>query len=609
MRAATDLDTLLASLFDAVVLVDPESGVLLGLNPAARTLLRFSGDDPNLVTIWRIDPDTELDHDEPTHRQAVWRTFEGALRRMEVRQATYAVAGVGCVVLVAREVPVVNHPSLQLSVQEVVGDIPDFVTVLDSDRRVRFTNRTGTSGVSNDDVVGSEVYRFVREEHREAVRASIDQVFETAAAASYEMQVNLPDGSTRLNASRVGPILRDGEVVGVTIVSTDMTERARREATRREQASRWHHKQRLESLGTLVAGIAHDINNPLMYIRANLEYLHEQLAAAAPRSVKADLGPALEDALDGAERIRRIVDTISPLSRESEDDDQPADVVTILNGALKIAGARIRERARLVRDFESGLPLVRGGSYRLGQVFLNLLINAMKALPLHGDNEVRVSAHRAADGRVRVEVADSGAGVPDEIRDQIFEPFFTTRPQGEGTGLGLSSAYAIVTAAGGEIALLPSSGRGAAFEVHLPAVADAHPTVVHEPGASLRLGCRVLVVDDELMLLRLFHRMGLHHEVETASSALLALRRLLSDRFDVVLCDVMMPSMTGGELYAEACEHDPSLASRFVFMTGGAFDSDELRRVEATGCEVLLKPFTLDQLSAAVDRALDQPRP
>jgi two-component system NtrC family sensor kinase len=232
---------------------------------------------------------------------------------------------------------------------------------------------------------------------------------------------------------------------------------------------------RLASVGQLAAGVGHEINNPLAYVLSNLHYIHKEMTRTqgAPKpEEREELLTAIADAREGAERVRLIVQDLKLLSRPDEAGSGPVDVGVVLRRAMKLTSHEIGRRARLVEEVGE-LPQVQGSVAGLGQVFLNLLVNAAQAIPegnVEG-NEVRVKARWEAPARVVVEVSDTGRGIAPEHLERIFEPFFTTKPVGEGTGLGLSVCHGILKAQGGEIQVESQPGRGATFRVSLKAAA------------------------------------------------------------------------------------------------------------------------------------------
>jgi PAS domain S-box-containing protein len=373
---------------------------------------------------------------------------------------------------------------------------------------------------------------------------------------------------------------------------------------------------RLASIGTMAAGMAHEINNPLAYVIGNLEWIAEQMgkahaaaegdratpAAAALKAVE----PALAETLEGAGRIREVVRDLKLFSRSGDGagPSAPADVVRALRAALTLAHHEIRHRARLVQDYDD-VPPVCGDEHRLGQVFLNLILNAAQAIPeghLH-DNLVRVAARRVG-GEVLVEVEDTGCGMTSEVQARIFDPFFTTKPIGFGTGLGLSICHGIVASAGGRVEVSSRPGQGSLFRVRLPAApglaekARADPA----PAPGARGGRRILVVDDDEGICRLLQRTLSEHEVQGCTSAAAALERIGAERFDVVVCDLMMPEMTGMEFHERLLRAHPDLAGRTIFLTGGPFTPTARDFLERSDNPCLEKPFATSALRLAIDR-------
>jgi two-component system, NtrC family, sensor kinase len=241
------------------------------------------------------------------------------------------------------------------------------------------------------------------------------------------------------------------------------------------------HLDRLAALGTLAAGIAHEINNPLTYVIANLQLIDEELpglvqaVATTPTSADVsarfrELGAKLRDAVDGAERIRGIVNDVKMFSRGGYDHRTHVDVHNVLDSSLKVVMSEIRQRARLIREYHP-TPLVFASPGQLGQVFLNLLLNAAHAIgdSQPEDNTIRVVTRTTAKGEVLVEVSDTGSGIEPEVQHRIFDPFFSTKPVGLGTGLGLSICHGIVRSLGGTITVESQVGSGATFRVTIPA--------------------------------------------------------------------------------------------------------------------------------------------
>jgi signal transduction histidine kinase len=239
---------------------------------------------------------------------------------------------------------------------------------------------------------------------------------------------------------------------------------------RRDELERAAHRERLAALGTLAAGLAHEINNPLTYVIMNLVAAQQSLATIADPAQRDHVGRLIAVALEGSERIAGVVRSVRILAREDTQSQGPLDVRSPLESALTIIGNDLRRRAVLVKDLGES-PFVIGDEGQLGQVFLNLLANAVDAIP-EGEpdqHQVRVTTGTDEAGRALIEIADTGAGIPEHLLDHVFEPFFTTKPVGKGTGLGLSISAGIIGALGGTISVTSQVDHGTTFRVVLPA--------------------------------------------------------------------------------------------------------------------------------------------
>jgi signal transduction histidine kinase len=362
---------------------------------------------------------------------------------------------------------------------------------------------------------------------------------------------------------------------------------------------------RMLSMGTLAAGVAHEINNPLSYVIANLRTSSrtlERLADDLPDPERNALDDMLSDALEGAERVRAIVADLGSFARPDDGTIGAIDVAAVVERTVKLADNQLRHHARLVRNL-AAVPLARGNEGRLGQVLLNLLIHAAKASAGSVDCAVILDVQQRGD-RVAIAVGDTGPGIPEADRARIFDPYFSSRPMAVG-GLGLSICHGLVTGMGGTIEVTSRAGVGTTFTVLLGVATREPRLAVPVPLASPRplapgTRPRVLVVDDDLRVARALARALEGCEVTVEDNGALALARLLGGEFDLVFCDLMMPSMSGMELHRRLAEQRPGYEQRLIFMTGGAFTpeaSEFLRRVDN---RCLAKPFGLDQVLALV---------
>ncbi|MFO0556156.1 MAG: PAS domain S-box protein [Polyangiaceae bacterium] len=389
----------------------------------------------------------------------------------------------------------------------------------------------------------------------------------------------------------------EGSVLQVVCTFSDCT------ALRRTQAQAAA-GDRLTSLGRLAAGVAHEINNPLTYVIGRLNELLAE-PATHPSGVLALSERArahVAEALEGAQRVRAIVDDLRSLSRGEDQALGPVDLGRVVASACNIAAPHLRHRARLVRDVHP-TPAVLGNEARLGQLVLNLLVNAAEAIEEGhvADNEVRVILAPKEGGRVVLEVRDTGSGIPAAALAHIFDPFFTTKPVGVGTGLGLAISHGIVMQFGGEIDVESLEGRGSTFRVSFPATTTTRePSTPPQPKRGVR--ARVLVIDDEPRVAEVLAQLlGLSHDVEVEPSAARALERMLAgERWEVVCCDLMMPEMTGMDLQEALEAHLPEMAERTLFTTGGAFTPRARAFVQRLGSRALEKPFDFDAVERAV---------
>jgi PAS domain S-box-containing protein len=394
----------------------------------------------------------------------------------------------------------------------------------------------------------------------------------------------------------------------IAVFADDVTER-------REILAHLAVSDRMASLGTLAAGVAHEINNPLAYVSSNLAMLAEELPALLEGRGRAkvsvsDVKDLLSDAILGAARVREVVRDLRSLARVDERVLEPVNVREVLESSLRMATNEIRHRARLVQRLHDVPPVLANAS-RLGQVFLNLLINAAQSIPdgRAASHEIRVATFTTASGEVAVEVSDTGSGIPRELVGRVFDPFFTTKPMGVGTGLGLSICHRIVTSLNGRISAESAPGEGATFRVVLPAMAQAESIGPDsngdpEPVAAPQRG-RVLVIDDEPKLANAIRMLLVdQHDVVAVTRARDALTLLQAgEQFDAALCDLMMPEINGAEFHEWVSRTTPSFAPRIVFLTGGAFTDttrEFLTRVENACLEKPFDPAVLRSLIAEV---------
>ncbi len=468
----------------------------------------------------------------------------------------------------------------------LIDNLPDAIAVLSGDR-ILYINAALASLLGlgpEDSLSGLSAGRLVHHADRQRLREIRD------GGDPAELRLNARHRAITAEI-RCVPIEFDG-APAQALIARDVTER-------NELTARMMELDRMVAVGTLAAGVGHEINNPLAYMVANLEELRGEVSAE-PRLL-------VEETIQGARRIRDIVQALAGFSRAGV-ERTTVSLGDALQSAVAMAGNEIRHRARVSVD-QRGDYYVFANEAELAQVFLNLLVNASQALAEGSaeSNEIRVRTHGDGEtGRVVCEVTDTGAGIAPDVLPRIFDPFFTTKPVGKGTGLGLSICRQTVRALGGDIEVESELGVGTTFRVLLPAAeAVTEPLRLSrrppsEPAPIERL--RVMLVDDEESLLRALSRpLRRQFDLTLCVSAAEALEHFeRGDDFDAIVTDLMMPGTSGMELHAEASARFPALAERMLFTTGGAFTSEARAFTAKMADRVLPKPLSVSELRERV---------
>jgi PAS domain S-box-containing protein len=500
------------------------------------------------------------------------------------------------------------------SFRELIERLPDGVCVIDGSR-ITYVNPALVRLLGCDSsatLLGQEVreiaVRFFPPDHREEVVRDLEGALESGGREPFrELHLVRASGESIPAELARFPVVFDGQPCTMWI-ARDLTERKRMQA-------QLVLTDRMASLGMVAGMVAHDINNPLAYVLANLHILESDVlpAMTIPLGQRDEVRALLSDARLGAERARDIVQQFRIFSRgEKETRRETLEVHQALESALRLAGNEIRHRARLVRDYGEPLRVV-ANEVQLGQVLLNLLVNAAQAIPEGGveRNEIRILT-RLRGAEAVIEIRDTGVGIPSDRLERVFEPFFTTKPSGMGTGLGLSICRNIITALSGRLELESEVGRGSVFRIVLPAVAASSITVLPPPVQPLSSGAsrrgRILIVDDEPLVSQAIRRaLQREHEVMALTSAREAHARLTrGEQFDLILCDIMMPEMSGIDLHEALARLSPALAERMVFLTGGAFTPRAREFLSQIKNPCMEKPFLPRDLQELVRSLLSE---
>jgi len=385
----------------------------------------------------------------------------------------------------------------------------------------------------------------------------------------------------------------------------DQTERLQAQEQIERQRDALRQSEKLSAMGSLLAGVAHELNNPLSIVIGRATFLEERCSDAGMRLDAKRIREA-------AQRCGRIVRTFLNMARSRPFERRPVVLNDVVMAAVEMLNYSFSSHGITVDlALDPALQPVLADPDQIAQIVLNLLVNAQQALVQeNGLRQVLVATgidpeRDDVEAQAWLRIADSGPGVPAELAGRIFEPFFTTKPEGLGTGIGLAVSRSLARAHGGELVLEPpGTDRGASFRVSLPTGgwSEAAPAPGVLPGTVAAGSLRILVVDDELEVAALARDVleGAGHEVATAESGEVALAMLAAASFDAVVSDLHMPDMSGMALWRRIEQAHPSLARRFLFITGDTLSPDASRFLKTSGCPGLDKPFANQDLLAAV---------
>ena len=446
--------------------------------------------------------------------------------------------------------------------------------------------------------------RFVDPQARVAL---LERLSTDGAVADYLLRLRRADQSAvwvEVTGQAEAPSA-DG-VVRVEALVRDVSERKKLDDETRDLYHQLLQAEKLAALGQTISGVAHELNNPLATILSWAERLGEKMPEVSP------LRQGLEIILSESERAARIVRNLLTFARKRQTTRAMVDINQVVRETLALRAYEQRVSNITVIDaLASGLPQVFADGHQLQQVLLNLIINAEQAMLSTNGRGVLVvrSWHDADQSAVILEINDDGPGIAADVQPKIFDPFFTTKEVGQGTGLGLTVAYAIVHEHGGRIRLESRPKSGASFYVELPVTGVTRPSQAPTPRSPLvneTAGGSVLIVEDETALATAVTDalVDAGYLVTRAANGEEALEQVRTQAFDLVICDLKMPRLDGQAFYAQLSEAAPALARRIIFVTGDVAGTEAEKFLEGTGCKWLPKPFRLADLLKAVREGL-----
>ena len=478
--------------------------------------------------------------------------------------------------------------SAEHSLRLVMESVPEAIVVLDRHGHVLDGNAAGRA------LAAAPGEGAMAELVRDHLRAAFD-----GGVRRFEVPFQRDDGTEGINAVLYAPVREGQRITKVLALARDITEQRRTQVQLQQT-------EKLAAMGQLVSGVAHEINNPAAIISGFAQtLLLEELAPEQRETVQM--------IYDEATRIGRITSNLLAFARAGGKERALVDLNDILRRTFALRSYHLSTlNIAVTLDLDRDDPKVWANGAEMQQMLLNFLINAEQALTTVETRRAITLRTASFDDRVRLQVIDTGPGVPLELREKVFDPFFTTKPEGMGTGLGLSICYGIVHDHGGRLWLDAEAAGGATFTVELPRDQRMHPRPTPPPQpvpAAAEAPLAVLLIDDEEGLRRavltFLGRRGIH--AVGVGDGVDALQAMREEEFDVIVSDVRMPGMAGREFLERLREAHPTMVSRLIFSTGDTFAPETAALLQEAGVPSLVKPFDFAKLEALL-REVASPR-
>jgi nitrogen fixation negative regulator NifL len=598
MRSTNDLPQLQLMALDAAanaILITDAAGVILWVNPAFTRLTGFTpeetiGRTPSLLKSGAQDPHVYEELWVTIQAGRVWRgrlvnrSKDGRLY-VEEQTITPVLAHDGRIThFIAVKQDQTAYEAIQERLQQrddifrlLLENALDIITIVNLDGTIRYESPSVRQilGYDPEELQGRSVFDFMPEDDAaKALSILQDLADRPGGTASLEARFRHKDGSWR-TFEAVGRNMLDHPVLtGILVNSRDVTDRKRIEEELTCQRDARIQSDKLADMGTLLAGVAHELNNPLTVVTGYSGILRQALGDGP-------LAARVDKIAIAAQRCVRIVRNFLALARHSPPERQQVRLNQVVREAVELLAYPLRvDDVDVHLDLADDLPALWADAHQLHQAIVNLITNAHHAM--HGSESTRRltirTRYEALGSRVRLDVADTGPGIPAQVLARIFEPFFTTKPVGQGTGLGLPLCQGIIEGHGGTIRVDSKPGHGATFLIELPVV-PGPPGEAGDASGSIRMlppGRRILIVDDEPdvagVLGDLLKADG--EEIETVPDGRAALEKIQAGAYDLILCDVRMPRLDGPGLYRALEQSNPKLLPRFVFLTGDTLNPE-----------------------------------
>lgn len=513
------------------------------------------------------------------------------------------------------------------------------IFIFDTKGKLLEVNKQGEKllNCSKSEILNQDFMNFIVDTEKTAAKFSIKKIIQEKIPIHGELRIK-PLNIIERTIEYSGVEVKTQNESVIMIMTTDVSERNKL----KNQALL---NDKLATVGTLAAGVAHEINNPISWVMTNLIYIKNNMGAFKKllqamyeinqendmnkrlKLIEEFLIPInqsqfiiefdemINESLQGVERVRDIVKNLKGFSRMDESDLAPVNIHDVLNVAISMASLEFKYRAKLDKNYAKNLPSILTNSGKLNQVFLNLMINSAQAIPEGNINHHVIKVTTELVGNyIRIDVSDTGQGIPPEILPHIFDPFFTTKSAGHGTGLGLPICHEIISHLNGKIEVKSILNQGSIFSVYLPILQEPLNTSCNMEDAGEAQLKKILIVDDEPYLLKsLSNTLKHQYDITTALGGHLAIETLKqhSGKFDAIICDLQMQDVNGADFYYYVSEHYPNLIQRIIFITGGLYSpmlSEFLKTVENSLIE---KPFTQDELMNAIKHCIlmELPKP